>query len=142
MNKVNTGYGSVEFISDKGFNINTEHEGLKRKHPLNYPETSEVEKMGHFTHLHSFMDEVLFERLYVQSVLFERMDEETTFSVFLINGKHRVGVVTCKGQMYPTLFAGDEFNSITINFEYSGEELDNFFSEIKKDIEDLISQGC
>lgn len=115
---------------------------MTKEHPLEIiGEISKAERMLHLSYLQGFMDEVLFEGLYVGNILFEYLDGETIMAVFLVNGEHRVGVVRQHGEIYPTLFAGDEVNRIIINFEYSGKELGNFFSEINKDIDSLVLNG-
>lgn len=137
-NKINTGYGSVEFSEDKGFNISTDHEPLKSTDGLMLPlVTCKTTQMQNLTTVYKFLDEVLFEKIYVKlEEVNVSADGQTYVSAFTVNNNFFLHVILdVEGGLYPSLISiSDNMEQDIIKFEYEGVQLNNFFSEIKKDI--------
>ena len=137
-NKINTGYGSVEFSEDKGFNISTDHEPLKSTDGVMLPPvTCKTIQMQNLTTVYKFLDEVLFEEIYVKpEEVNVSEDGQTYVAAFTVNNNFFLHVILdIEGGLYPSLISiSDNMDQNIIKFEYEGVQLDNFFSEIKKDI--------
>ena len=143
-NKINLGYGSVSFLEDSGFNISTEAEPLKTTDGVRVESNPDkVQEMYNLGIAKSFLDELLFEPLYVEpygvSDSSGSEDTEIKIGTFVINHKYFIHVVTVDNStILPSLVSDDkQGNPQIIKFEYSGENLESFFKEIKKDLNRL-----
>ncbi len=128
-NKINTGFGGVEFDEAKGFDIFTQEYPLRSKDGL--VGTIPSDKIGSLQVVQKFLDEILFERVYCEVI--EVGEFSGNYSVgFLINNKFLLNVFrTSEGSLHPSLLV----DSSVIKFEYEGATVDNFFKEINKDID-------
>jgi hypothetical protein len=136
--KISMGYGGVEFLDGKGFNIITKPTPLKSEDGLVVGEvTCGVVKMENLTFMHKFLDEILFERVYVKPVEVATGGGVSSAS-FLVNGKFFLNVIAdTNGGVHPSLMKDKD--SI-LKFSYEGDTLERFFDEIRKDIEDILSR--
>ena len=133
------GYGSVEFSECKGFSIFTKGVPLKSNEGINLkPATRKSEQRKNILHAQKFLDEVLFEQIYVSPEEVSSYGDSYT-AIFTVNHKFFLHVVMDdKGNIFPSLMTGAEKGKPKIiKFEYEGVQLDNFFSEIKKDINSI-----
>ena len=142
-NKINLGYGSVSFIEDSGFNISTEAEPLKTTDGVRVEsKPDKVQEMYNLGIVKSFLDELLFEPLYVEPYGVgdsEAGGAEVKVGTFVINHKYFIHVVMVDNKtILPSLVSDDKQGDPQImKFEYSGENLEVFFKEIKKDLNRL-----
>ena len=143
-NKINLGYGSVSFLEDSGFNISTEAEALKTTDGVRVEtKPDKVQEMYNLGMVKSFLDELLFEPLYVEPYGVSNSSggdgEEIKTGTFVINNKYLIHMIMVDNStMLPSLVSDDkQGNPQIIKFEYSGENLEAFFKEIKKDLNRL-----
>ncbi len=137
-NKISMGYGGVEFSETEGFNIITKKTPLKSEEGLVVEEVPcEAVKMENLALMYKFLDEVLFERLYVEPVSGGTEGEISSIN-FLVNSKFYLNVITVvDGGMYPALLSDDKR---ILKFSYEGKQLERFFDEIRKDVKDVLSR--
>ena len=143
-NKINLGYGSVSFIEESGFNISTEAEPLKSTDGvLVESKPDKIQEMYNLGLVKSFLDELLFEPLYVEPYGFgDSLDggAEVKIGTFVINHKYFIHVVMLDNKtILPSLVSDDNHGDHPqiMKFEYSGKNLEAFFKEIKKDLNRL-----
>lgn len=136
-NKISMGYGGVEF-TDKGFNILTTPQPLKSEDGIfveGLPD--KVQQMMNLALMQQFLDAVLFERVYVEPVTVGQAGPVYS-AAFMVN--NYVLQVTMDGEdLYPALIPNvEDPKQQPIKFSYDGDQLDNFFSEIRKDLGKIV----
>jgi hypothetical protein len=138
MNVINLGYGSVEFCSKTGYNIVTKKKPLESKKGLKFKEPSSVvAKNKALMFVQSFLDTILFESCYVVP---EKVSMRGRFPdvVFSISDKFLLHILVIEDEIYPVLLFDNDGDLLPLKFEYKGEELRKFFSEIKIAVKNFI----
>lgn len=137
-NKINLGYGFVEFNEGKGFNIST-----KSKEPVDDGIMIEMEKskekqMANLVFAHKFLDAILFEPIYSQP-LQVGLRGDFKDVIFLINHEYMLHVLVDEdSKVYPVLLKTVGEDVEPIKFLYEGETLKQFFKEVIKDVNELF----
>lgn len=140
-NKINLGYGFVEFNEGKGFNISTKNGEIISDGLMIEMETNKEKQMENLVFAHKFLDAVLFEPVYSQP-LQAGLRGDFKDAMFLINHEFMLHVLVDQDdKVYPVLLksVGDDVEPV--KFSYEGETLKQFFKEVIKDVNDLFKEG-
>ncbi|AGH32034.1 hypothetical protein VPIG_00178 [Vibrio phage PWH3a-P1] len=139
-NKINLGYGFVEFNEGKGFNISTKNKETISDGLMIEMETNKEKQMENLMFAHRFLDTILFEQIYSQP-LQTGLRGDFKDVIFLINHEYMLHVLVDQdNKVYPVLLktVGDDVEPV--KFSYEGETLKQFFNEIVKDVNDLFNE--
>lgn len=140
-NKINLGYGFVEFREGKGFNISTKGKGDLSSDGLMFEiETNKKKQMENLMLAHKFLDILLFEPIYSQP-LQVGLRGDFKDAMFLINHEHMLHVLVDEdSKVYPVLLKTVGNDVEPIKFTYEGDTLKHFFKEIVKDVNDIFKE--
>ena len=140
-NKINLGYGFVEFRKGKGFNISTENkEDLVGNGLMVEMETNKEKQMENLMLAHKFLDILLFEPIYSQP-LQVGVRGDFKDAMFLINHEYMLHVLVDENnKVYPVLLKTEGDDVEPIKFSYEGDTLKHFFKEVVKDVNDIFKE--
>lgn len=135
-------YGGVEFDEKEGFNIITKPQPLSNENGLYVSgKVNNVRQMRGLSHMQLFLDNILFEPLYVRPVQAGTRGDLYDVS-FLVNDKFYLHtLMESDGTLYVSLLM-TTLNGETdiIKFTYEGRNLELFFEEVKKDIRNIFDK--
>lgn len=139
-NKINLGYGFVEFKEGKGFNISTENKENIGDGLMIEMETNKEKQMENLMLAHKFLDILLFEPIYSQP-LQVGLRGDFKDAIFLINHEYMLHVLVDEdNRVYPVLLKTVGDGVEPIKFTYEGYTLKHFFKEIVKDVNDIFKE--
>lgn len=139
--KVSMGYAGIE-VSEEGINILTKPHPLSRTCGIGVkPETDKVEQTRNIKAMVNFLQEAILDKPWVEPCQFTYYGALVDV-VFLVNDSIYISVMMdSKRELLPTLLSNDSNGSLClIKFTYEGDLMNYFFSEIRRDIEDILQK--
>lgn len=138
---VSMGYGGIE-INEDHINLITKRCEIKSKDGYQVKEEkNKVKQMENIHYMIRFLQDSMVLGVYVEPLQVKIFDEGMSEVMFLVDGQYYLNVnMTNDHRLIPVLFYTDDTGEIRmLKFSYEGDLLEWFFTEIKKDMIEIVS---
>ncbi|CAL9959759.1 hypothetical protein VPHF99_0048 [Vibrio phage F99] len=137
--KVCLNYGGV-VITENGLDVVTEDCEMSTNDGVQFDiEEDKVEQVKNLSYMVEFLQDVFFNQPYVEPVQVGTRGDLSDV-IFEINEKYFLHVLMeTNGNIYPVLLRPSGEGCSPVKFSYEGEVMDQFFSEVRKDVLEVLS---